>query len=80
MRVSLTVNGRTQSVASLQGPGLLNAHINLADRPKENERSNTVRIQGSHTAETVTTSMKMACARTANRRRGVVSHIARRAW
>lgn len=58
MRLSLIVNGKTQSVASLQGPGFLNAHINLSDRPKENERSNTVRIQGSHTAETETISMK----------------------
>jgi hypothetical protein len=58
MRLSLAVNGTMRSIASLQGPGFLNAHINLSDRPRENERSNTVRILGSHTAEMETTSMK----------------------
>jgi hypothetical protein len=58
MRLSLAVNGKTQSIASLQGPGFLNAHINLSDHPKKDERSNTVGMQGSHTAETETISMK----------------------
>jgi hypothetical protein len=58
MRLSLTVNGTTRTIASLPGPGFLNAHVNMSDRPKEAERSNKVRIQGSHTAETETTSVK----------------------
>jgi hypothetical protein len=58
MRLSLTVNGTARTIASLQGPGFLNAHLNMSDRPKEAERSNKVRIQGSHTAETETTSVK----------------------
>jgi hypothetical protein len=58
MRLSLRVNGSARSVASLRGPGFLSAHINLSDRPKDGEHLNTVRIQGSQTAETETTSMK----------------------
>ena len=58
MRLSLTVNGTSRTIASLQGPGFLNAHVNMSDRTKESERSNKVRIQGSHTAETETTSVK----------------------
>lgn len=58
MRLSLAVNGKTQSIASLQGAGFLNAHINLSDRPKEDERANTVRMQGRQTAETETVSMQ----------------------
>lgn len=57
MRLSLAVNGKTRSVASLKGPGFLNAHVNLADRPKEGERSNMARIHASHTLETETISM-----------------------
>lgn len=57
MRLSLAVNGKTCSVASLKGPGFLSAHINLADRPKEGERSNIARIHASHTLETETVSM-----------------------
>ena len=52
MRLSLAVSGTTRSVAALQGPGFLNAHINLSDHPKESQRSNTVRIQASQAAET----------------------------
>jgi hypothetical protein len=58
MRLSLKVNGTTRTTASLQGPGFLNAHVNMSDRPKEAERSNKVRIQGSQTAETETTSLR----------------------
>ena len=57
MFVSLAVNGTTRSVAALQGPGFLNAHINLSDHPKESERSNTVRIQASQAADTETMSV-----------------------
>jgi hypothetical protein len=57
MRLSLAVNGKIQSVASLQEPGFLSAHINMADRPKEDERSNKARIHASHTLETETISM-----------------------
>lgn len=57
MRLSLAVNGTTRSVASLKGPGFLNAHVYLADRPKEGERSNVAKIHASHTLETETISM-----------------------
>jgi hypothetical protein len=57
MRLSLAVNGKTHSIASLKGPGFVNAHVNLADRPKEGERSNMARIHASHTLETETISM-----------------------
>ena len=57
MRLSLAVNGKTCSVASLQGPGFLSAHINMSDRPKEYERSSKARIHASHTLETETISM-----------------------
>lgn len=57
MRLSLAVNGTTRSVAWLQGPGFLSAHVNLSDRPKDSERSNEARIHASHTLETETVSM-----------------------
>ena len=57
MRLSLAVNGKTRSIALLQGPGFLNAHINMSDRPKEHERANQARIHASQTLETQTISM-----------------------
>src|SRR3989442_10501926 len=39
-------------IASL--PGYLSAHLNMQDRPKENDRSRNVRIQGTETAESET--------------------------
>ena len=57
MRLSLAVNGKTCSVASLQGPGFLSAHINMSDQPKEHERSNKARIHATDTSEMETISM-----------------------
>lgn len=55
MRLSLTVNGAPRVVAAVNGPGFLSAHLNLHDRPKENDDSKTVRIAGIETHETETT-------------------------
>jgi hypothetical protein len=57
MRLSLSVNGAPPVVASLSGPGFLNAHLNVHDRPKENDHSIKIRILGHQTAETETISM-----------------------
>ena len=54
MRLSLSVNGRSRFVASLPGPGYLSAHLNMHNRPKENDRSTQVRIVGTDTADTET--------------------------
>lgn len=54
MRLSLKVNGNPCIVAAVNGPGYLNAHLNMRDRPKENDYSNVVRIGGIQTLETET--------------------------
>jgi hypothetical protein len=54
MCLSLSLNGDSRYIASLQGPGYLSAHLNMQDRPKENDRSRNVRIQGTETAESET--------------------------
>lgn len=58
MRLSLSVNGAAPLVTSLPGPGYLSAHLNMSDRPKEDEQSKTVRISGMETHETETVSLK----------------------
>lgn len=58
MRMSLSVNGTKQAIASLEGAGYLSAHLNMYDRPKEEDRSSRVFIRASRTEETETTSMK----------------------
>jgi hypothetical protein len=57
MRLSLSVNGASTVVASLAGPGFLSAHLNIHDRPKENDHSIQIGIKGYQTAETETISM-----------------------
>ena len=57
MRLSLSVNGAHPVVASVSGPGFLSAHLNIHDRPKEDDHSIKVRISGNQTAETETISM-----------------------
>ena len=54
MRLSLSVNGRSRFIASLPGAGYLSAHLNMQDRPKDNDRSTQVRIVGTDTADTET--------------------------
>jgi len=54
MRLSLKVNGTPRVVAAVNGPGYLSAHLNLHDRPKENDHSKTVRVVGFETLETET--------------------------
>src|SRR6266850_1623718 len=54
MRLSLSVNGSSRFVASLPGPGYLNAHLNMHNRPKENDRSTQVQLVATDTAETET--------------------------
>lgn len=58
MRLSMTVNGSNPVVASLPRPGYLSAHLNLSDRPKENERQKTIRFAGIETGETDTLHLK----------------------
>ena len=58
MRLSLSVNGTVPLVASLSGPGYLSAHLNMSDRPKEDQRRKTVSINGFETGETETVSVK----------------------
>jgi hypothetical protein len=54
MRLSLTLNGSPRVIAAVSGPGYLSAHLNLCDRPKDNENSKSVRIAGTQTLETET--------------------------
>ena len=58
MRLSMTVNGSNPVVASLPRPGYLSAHLNLSDRPNDDERQNTIRIAGIETGETETIHLK----------------------
>ena len=58
MRLSLSVNGSATVVASLSRPGYLSAHLNMSDRPKEDQHEKSVRINGFETGETETVSMK----------------------
>lgn len=54
MRLSLKVNGSPRVVAAVSGPGYLSAHLNLRERPKDNDYSKTVNIVGTQTLETET--------------------------
>jgi hypothetical protein len=54
MRLSLKVNGSHRVVAAVNGPGYLSAHLNLRERPKDNDYSKTVRVAGTQTLETET--------------------------
>jgi len=54
MRLSLTVNGTQRTLAAVSGSGFLNVHLNLHDRPKENDHSKVVRVVGTQTLETET--------------------------
>lgn len=54
MRLSMVVNGGNPIVASLPHPGYLSAHLNMSDRPKDNEHKRTIRLDGNETKETET--------------------------
>jgi hypothetical protein len=54
----MAVNGSNPVIASLQRPGYLSAHLNLRDRPQDNESQKTVRIAGIETGETDTVHLK----------------------
>jgi hypothetical protein len=54
MRLSLKVDGIPRLVAAVNGSGYLSAHLNMSERPKENEHSKVVRIVGTETHETET--------------------------
>ena len=51
MRISLSINGNPQYTASLAGAGYLNAHLNLHNRPKENDLSAVVRMHATDTSQ-----------------------------
>jgi hypothetical protein len=54
MRLALKVNGTSRAIAAVNGPGYLSAHLNMHDRPKENDNSKTLQISGIQTLETET--------------------------
>ena len=54
MRLSLSINGQRETVAAVRGPGYLSAHLNIAERPKENDHTKSVVIKGIQTLETET--------------------------
>jgi hypothetical protein len=59
MRITAKLNGATQYVAQVSGAGFLNAHLNLADRPKESSISCVLRVEGFDTnSPTETVSVK----------------------
>jgi hypothetical protein len=58
MRLSLSVNGHPHYTASVNGAGYLSAHLNMQSRPKENDYSRSVRVDGMETEETETVRMK----------------------
>jgi len=58
MRLSMAVNGGNPIVASLPHPGYLSAHLNMSDRPKDNEHKKTIRLDGIETRETETVQLK----------------------
>jgi hypothetical protein len=54
MRISLSLNGAPRAVASVDGPGYLSAHLNMHERPKENDHAESIRIAGTQTLESET--------------------------
>jgi hypothetical protein len=58
MRLSMAVNGGNPIVASLPHPGYLSAHLNMTDRPKDDECIRTIRLAGNETRETETIQLK----------------------
>jgi hypothetical protein len=54
MRLSMAVNKSNPIVARIAGPGYLSAHLNMSDRPKDNDEKKTVRLVGIETRETET--------------------------
>jgi hypothetical protein len=54
MRLSLKLNGSCSRGGRRQRPGYLSAHLNLFERPKDNDYSKTVRVVGTQTLETET--------------------------
>jgi hypothetical protein len=58
MRLSMAVNGGNPVVGSLPHPGYLSAELKMSDRPKDNQRKNTITLAGSETRETETVWLK----------------------
>jgi hypothetical protein len=58
MRLSMAVNDGNPIVASLPGAGYLSAHLNMANRPRDNEDKKNVRLVGMETRETETVHLK----------------------
>jgi len=51
IRISLSINGNQQYTASLSGAGYLSAHLNVRNRPKENDLSAVVRMHATDTSQ-----------------------------
>lgn len=58
MRLSMAVNGGNRIIASLPCPGYLSAHLNMSDRPKDNEHKKNVGLDGIETREAETLHLK----------------------
>src|SRR5690348_2250646 len=58
MRFSMSLNGSVPVTASLRGQGYLNAHLNMANRTKENDQSKKIRAVANETQEKETVYMK----------------------
>lgn len=50
MRFRVRINGQDQFTASLPRAGFLSAHLNLYDRPKEGERTQSLSVKGFDTS------------------------------
>ncbi|GFE87698.1 hypothetical protein [Steroidobacter agaridevorans] len=46
MRIAVALNGVAKHVAGVSGAGYLNAHLNLANRPKEHQVKRVLRVVG----------------------------------
>lgn len=57
MRLSLKVNGAHHVTAAINGPGYLCAHLNMAERPKDDEHSKRAWISGIQTLDSETVHM-----------------------
>jgi len=58
MRLSMAVNKSNPIIASVPGPGYLSAHLNMSDRPRDNEGKKNVKLDGMETGETETVHLK----------------------
>lgn len=51
MRLSVAVNGENRLTASVEGPGYLNAHLNMRNRPTDRDFSKQLQVDATDTSE-----------------------------